>query len=195
MSGEPAPELAGFGPARAKLAVMAAGLVLFAAIAGWMLWVTPDESWQAEGAGVIRVALWAVALICPAYAADLGWRLARGTPTLVATQEGLALNSALGVSTFVPWDEIDMIAPVEMSRKLWLGIYLRTPVETLERLGMATRLALAKSHARGMPNFAFRAIRLGTSPQEAAEVLEGIRQGKRDAPASGRPRERTGRGR
>ena len=183
-------ELARFVPERGKLAVMVAGLVIFTGLAAWLLWITPGEAWEAEGNGVLLAALWAVALACPVYALDLALRLARGTPTVAATEEGLVLRAAFGVSAFVSWDDIEIIAPVEMSRKLWLGIYVRRPVETLERLGLPARLTLVKSHAEGVPNFAFRAIRLGTSPEKAAETLERIRQGTGDARGTGRRQDR-----
>lgn len=183
-------ELARFVPARGKLAVMVAGLAVFTGLAAWLLWITPGEAWDAEGNGILLLALWAVVLVCPVYALDLGLRLARGRPTLAATEEGLVLRAAFGVSAFVPWDQIERIAPVEMSRKLWLGIYVRRPVEGLGRLGLPARLMLVKSHAEGVPNFAFRAIRLGTSPEKAAEKLDRIRQGPGDARGSGRRQDR-----
>jgi hypothetical protein len=175
-------ELARFVPARGKLAVMVAGLVVFTGLAAWLLRITPAEAWEGEEAVILRLALWAVVVLCPVYAVDLAIRLARGTPTLIATGEGLVLNAAFGVSTFVPWDDIEMIAPVEMSRKLWLGIYLRHPVETLAHLGTVPRLMLVKSHAEGVPSFAFRAIRLGRSPADAAELLERLRRRGSDLP-------------
>lgn len=184
-------ELARFVPARGKLAVMVAGLGAFACLAAWLLWITPTEAWEGEEAVILHLALWAVVVLCPVYAVDLAIRLARGTPTLIATGEGLVLNAAFGLSAFVPWADIDTIAPVEMSRKLWLGIYLRHPVETLARLETVPHLMLVKSHAAGVPSFAYRAIRLGRSPADAAEQLERLRQGRNDVPEVDGKRKRT----
>lgn len=169
-------ELARFAPARGKLAVMAGGLVVFAGLAGWLLWITPPEGWEGESGGIMWIGLWAVALGCPLWAADYAVRLARGTPTLVATTEGLEARGSFGAAAHLRWDEVSLIAPVEMGRKFWLAIYLHAPRQTLGRLGLLSRTVLAKSHAEGVPNLAFRAIQLGAPPEVAAEALEAIRR-------------------
>lgn len=168
-------ELARFAPRPGKQVVMVVGLAVFAGFAAWLLWVTPPEAWEAEGTGAVRMVLRAVAILCPLYAADLAARLLRATPTLLATQAGLVFRSALGVKAAVRWEEIAMIAPVEMSRKPWLAIYLHEPRETLARFGLLGRLMLTKSHGEGVPNLAFRTIQLGIRPVEAARALESIR--------------------
>ncbi len=169
-------ELARFAPPRGMLAVMAGGLAVFTGLAGWVLWLTPAGAWEAEGAGVVRVALWAVALGCPLWAADYAVRLARATPTLVATAEGLEARAAFGAAARFGWEEIAQIAPVEMGRKFWLAVYLDAPRQTLGRLGLFSRLMLAKSHGEGVPNLAFRYYQLGAAPETAAETLEAIRR-------------------
>ena len=165
-------ELARFVPDRGKMLVMAAGLVVFAVLAAWGLAATPGG---AEAAGLVQAALWAVGVICPVYAAEITSRVARGTPTLVATEERLVLRTAFGVSASLGWREIKLIAAVEMGRKPWLALYLRDPLATLGRLGLAARIGLVRSHGSDVPNFAFRSIQLGARPEEAARVLEGIR--------------------
>ncbi len=127
---------------------------------------------------MLRGALWAVAVLCPVYGAEIAVRVARGTPTLAATEEGLVMRSIFGASALVRWEDIARIAPVEMGRKPWLAVYLHDPVATLARLGLGARVVLAKSHAEGVPNFAFRSLQLGTSPERAAETLEPIRQAR-----------------
>lgn len=169
-------ELARFAPARGKLAVMAGGLIVFAGLAGWLLWITPAEGWEGESGGIMWLALWAVVLLCPIWAAEYAVRLARGTPTVVATAEGLEARGGFGAVARLGWDEISLIAVVEMGRKFWLGIYLHAPRETLGRLGFLSRTVLAKSHAEGVPNLAFRYYQLGAAPEAAAEALERIRR-------------------
>ena len=169
-------ELVRFVPVPGKMAVMAAGLAVFAALAAWTLFATSAEAWQTETGGIVRAALWVVALLCPLYAADLTVRLARAVPTLVATEDGLVLRAPLGFAPPIRWDEIAGIAAVEMGRKWWLAVYLRDPVATLGRLGLGVRLLHAKSHGPGVPNLAFRAIQLGARPEEAAKVLERLRE-------------------
>lgn len=188
MSQEGVAELAGFAPARGKLTVLVAGLLAFAGLAGWVLWITPAEAWAGEVPGILQVALWAAATLCPLCAADHAVRLLRHTPTLVATPEGLALRGAFGVAARLRWQEISLIAPVEMGRKVWLAVYLNQPHATLGHLGVWTRLILVKSHAEGEPNFALRAIQLGAAPEHAAEALERIRQGRHREPAGSRRR-------
>jgi hypothetical protein len=168
--------LARFAPAPGKRAVMAGGLAVFAGLAAWVLWLTPAEAWAAEGAGVVRLALWGAAVLCPLWAADYAVRLARGTPTLVASAEGLEARAAFGATARLRWQEISLIAPVEMGRKRWLAVYLVTPRETLGRLGLLSRIMLARSHGEGVPNLAFRAFQLGVAPEQAAETLEHIRR-------------------
>ncbi|HUF86295.1 MAG TPA: hypothetical protein VMM59_02845 [Thermohalobaculum sp.] len=168
--------LARFAPAPGKLAVMAVGLAVFAGLAVWVLWITPAEAWQEQGSLVVRVALWGVALICPVWAADLALRLVRGTPTLAATADGLVLRAGFGARAALGWDEIALVAPVEMGRKFWLAIYLRAPRAALGRLGLLARLMLVKSHGEGVPNFALRYYQLGVAPETAAGALEAIRQ-------------------
>lgn len=169
-------EAARFEPSRGKLVVMVVGLAVFTALAAWVLAITPAEAREDQGSSIVQVALWAVVVLCPAYALDLGLRLSRRTPTVEAIEEGVILRSVMNISAVVRWDEIETFAPVEMGRKPWLAIYLRDPVETMRRLGTGARLTLAKSHAKGVPNFAFRSIQLGTSPEKAAETLERIRR-------------------
>lgn len=177
-------ELARFVPDRGKMLVMAAGLVVFAVLAGWALAAT----WGRAGeAGLLQAALWAVGVICPVYAAEITMRVARGTPTLLATAEGLEVRGGFRAVARLGWDEIALIAPVEMGRKFWLAIYLHAPRETLGRLDLISRFVLAKSHAEGVPNLAFRAIQLGAGPEEAAEMLERIRQ---DPPRAARKQAR-----
>ena len=85
------------------------------------------------------------------------------------------LRSILGFAAPIPWSEIGAFRAVIMGKKPFLAIYLDDPVGTFARLGTGARLMLAKSHAVGVPNIALRAIHLGVTPAEAAEVLEGLR--------------------
>ena len=111
-------------------------------------------------------------------AADMLARIIRRTPTVVAIDDGLVLRSALGFSAPIPWPEISGFRSMIMGKKPYLAVYLDNPNGTFGRMGAASRLMHAKSHAAGVPNIAFRAIHLGVSPAVAAAVLEGIRQGK-----------------
>jgi hypothetical protein len=166
--------LASFGPGRGKLAVIFLGLVLFTVAAAYVL-LTIDPSDLAQASSFMRLALWAVLVLCPVFAADTLARLVRRTPTVVATGEGLVFRSIIGFSAPIPWCEIGAFRPVIIGKKPWLAIYFDDPVGTFSRLGIWTRLMHAKSHAAGAPNITFRAISLGVSPAEAAAVLEGIR--------------------
>jgi len=166
--------LARFVPERGKLLVTFLGLMMFMAAAVYVMVVIGPEALR-NGSGFGRLALWAVLLFCPIFAADTLARIVRRTPTLVATEQGLVLRSVLGFSAPVRWSEISVIMPVIMGKKPYLAIYLADPVGSFARMGTMTRLMHAKSHAAGVPNIAFRAIQLGVSPVEAAEVLEGIR--------------------
>ncbi len=165
-------ELARFAPDRGMMLVMAAGLVVFSVLAGRALAAGP---WEVEGSGILRAALWAVAVLCPIGAAEMAVRVARGTPTLAATREGLVLRSLFGASASLRWDEVALVAPVEMGRKFWLAIYLHEPRAVLGRLNLMARVVLVRSHGEGVPNFAFRYYHLGTTPETAAEALEAIR--------------------
>lgn len=169
--------LARFVPERGKLVVTFLGLVLFTAAAAYLLLAT-DAAELAQASTFMRLALWAVLVLCPVFAADALARLMRRTPTVVATAEGLVLRSVLGFSAPIPWREIGGFRAMVMGKKPWLAIYLDDPVGTFSRLGTWTRLMHAKSHAAGVPNIAFRAIHLGVSPAEAAAVLEGIRRNR-----------------
>lgn len=169
-------ELARFVPDRGMMLVMAAGLVVFSVLAAWALAAALGEAeGEAGGSGILRAALWAVAVLCPVYGAEMAVRVARGTPTLAATEEGLVLRSLFGASARLRWDEVALVAPVEMGRKLWLAIYLHEPRAVLGRLGLMARVVLVRSHGEGVPNFAFRYYQLGTAPEMAAETLEAIR--------------------
>jgi hypothetical protein len=166
--------LARFVPHRGKLVVTFIGLVMFFAAAVYaMLAIGPEE--LRNGSGIGRLALWAALVGCPVFAADVLARILRRTPNVVATGEGLVFRSIAGFSEPIPWREISGFRSVIMGKKPYLAIYLDDPNGTFGRLGMWTRLMHAKSHAAGVPNIAFRAIHLGVSPAEAAEVLEGIR--------------------
>ncbi len=172
--------LARFVPHRGKLVATFLGLVMFMAAAVYvMVAIGPEE--LRKGSGFGRLVLWAVLVGCPVFAADVLARLVRRTPTVVAVEEGLVLRSVLGFSMPIPWREIGAFRPVIMGKKPYLAIYLDDPVGTFARLGTLTRLMHAKSHAAGVPNIVFRAIHLGVSPAEAAEVLERIRR-ERGAP-------------
>ncbi len=166
--------LARFVPQRVNLVVTFLGLVMFMAAAVYVMIEIGPEQLRHE-VGLWRLALWAVLVGCPAYAADTLARLVRRTPNVVATGKGLVFRSVLGFSAPIPWREIGAFRPAIMGKKPYLAIYLDDPVGTFARLGTWTRLMHAKSHAAGVPNIVFRAIHLGVSPAEAAEVLERIR--------------------
>lgn len=167
--------LARFGPKRGTQIVTLLGLVLFTVAAAYVL-VTVEPEALAQASTFMRLALWAVLVGCPVFAADTLARILRRTPTVVATVEGLVFRSIAGFSAPIPWGEIGAFRAVIMGKKPWLAIYLDDPVGTFSRMGTMTRLMHAKSHAAGTPNIAFRAISLGVSPAEAAAVLEGIRE-------------------
>jgi hypothetical protein len=166
--------LARFVPDRGKLVVIFLGLVMFMAAAVYAMIAIGPQQLRAE-VGLWRLALWAVLIGCPIFAADTLARIIQRTPTVVATGEGMVFRSVLGFSAPIPWREISGFRPVIMGKKPYLAIYLDDPVRTFARLGVWTRLMHAKSHAAGVPNIVFRAIQLGVSPAEAAAVLEGIR--------------------
>ncbi len=172
--------LARYTPHRGKLVPMFLGLAMFMAAAVYLMIAIGPQALRNE-AGLWRLALWAVLILCPVFAADELARIVRRTPNVVATEEGLVFRSVLGYSEPIPWREIGAFSPVIMSKKPYLAIYLDDPVGTFARLGILARLMHAKSHAAGVPNIVFRAIHLGVSPADAAEVLEGIR-GARRAP-------------
>ncbi len=172
--------LARFVPHRGKLVATFLGLVMFMAAAVYVMIDIGPEALR-KGSGLGRLVLWAVLVGCPVFAADALARIVRRTPTVVAVEEGLVLRSVLGFSAPIPWREIAGCRPVIMGKKPYLAIYLDDPVGTFARLGTWTRLMHAKSHAPGVPNIALRAIHLGVSPAEAAEVLERVR-GERRAP-------------
>jgi len=170
--------LARFTPRRGLLAGMFLCLVMFTVgAAGALLTADPEE--LSKGPAFARQALWVVLVLCPVFAADMAARIIRRTPNLVATGEGLVFRSILGFSPPIPWSEIANIGPVVMGKKLYLGIQLEDPIATFARFGTGMRLMHAKSHAPGVPNITFRAIHLGVSPVEAAELLEEIRQEKK----------------
>ncbi len=172
--------LARFVPHRGKLVATFLGLVMFMAAAVYVMIDIGPEALR-DGSGLGRLVLWAALLGCPVFAADALARIVRRTPTVVAVEEGLVLRSVLGFSEPIPWREIGAFRPVIMGKKPYLAIYLDDPVGTFARLGILTRLMHAKSHSAGVPNIVFRAIHLGVSPAEAAEVLERVR-GERRAP-------------
>ncbi len=172
--------LARFVPHRGKLVVTFLGLAMFMAAAVYLMIAIGPQALRNE-AGLWRLALWAVLLGCPVFGADALARIVRRTPTVVAVGEGLVLRSVLGFTGPIPWREIGAFRPVIMGKKPYLAIYLDDPAGTFGRLGVLARLMHAKSHAAGVPNIVFRAIHLGVSPAEAAEVLERIR-GERPAP-------------
>lgn len=165
--------LARFTPGRGKLVVTFLGLVMFTVAAAYVL-VSIDAG--AAGMSFARIALWAALVLCPVLAADTLARIVRRTPTIVATEEGLVFRSLLGFSAPIPWAEIGGFRAVIMGKRPHLAIYLEDPVATFARMGAWTRLMHARSHAPGVPNITFRAIHLGVTPAEAAEVLERLRK-------------------
>jgi hypothetical protein len=170
--------LASFAPHRGKLLVTFLGLVMFTAAGAYVLLaVEPEQIRAALGVGEFgRLALWAVLVLCPVFAVDALARIMRRTPNVVATGEGLAFRSIAGFSEPIPWREISGVRAVFISKKPYLAIYIDDPNGVFGRMGTWTRLMHAKSHAAGVPNITLRAIQLGVSPAEAAEVLEGIRE-------------------
>ncbi len=178
MSPENNAVLARFVPHRGKLVVTFLGLVMFMAAAVYVVIAIGGPEKLRSEVGLWRLVLWAALIGCPVFAADTLARIVRRVPTVVATGEGLVLRSVLGFCAPIPWAEIGAFCAVVMGKKPYLAIYLDDPVGTFARLGIGARLMHAKSHASGVPNITFRAIHLGVSPAEAAEVLEGIRQGR-----------------
>ena len=170
--------LARFMPHRSKLMVTFLGLVMFMAAAIYVMIAVGPEALRNE-AGLWRLALWAVLILCPVFAADTLARIVKRTPTVVATDEGLVLRSVLGFCQPIPWAEIAGFRPVIVGKKPYLAIYLDDPVGSFARLGTWTRLMHDKSHAAGAPNIVFRAIHLGVSPGEAAAALERIGRERR----------------
>ncbi|NIP74702.1 MAG: hypothetical protein GTN90_01370, partial [Xanthomonadales bacterium] len=73
-----------------------------------------------------------------------------------------------------PWDEIAEFAPVVLSKKLCLGIFLKDPRRTLADYSMLMRLMHVRNHDPGEANIAYRWIHLGRNPVEASEVLQQI---------------------
>jgi len=159
---------------------MLAGLAMFTVAAAGLLLTEKSEDME-QGLGFARLSLWLVLVACPVFAVDTWVRLTRRTPSLVATEEGLVFRSILGFSPPIPWREIDLIAPVLIGKKLYLGIYLNNPNATLTGFGTGMRLIHVRNHAAGDANIAVRAFRLGVNPIEAAGVLERIRT-ERGAP-------------
>ena len=165
--------LASFAPSRIKLVVTFLGLLLFTA-AGAVVLLSLEVEQLRQASTFGRAALWAVLVLCPVFAVDAMVRLIRRTPTLVATEEGLVIRSIIGFSAPIPWSEISGFEPVIMGKKPWLAVYLEDPNASFARLGIWTRLMHAKSHAKGVPNIAFRSIQLGAKPEEVAEKLKRI---------------------
>lgn len=174
MSGEAGRVLASFAPKRWVLAVTGAGLLVFAATAVVAL-LKLEPSAEGDWALPQRLALWAAIVFCPVYAWDALQRLRRGLPTLLATGEGLAFRSVLGITRPIPWDEIEAIGPVVMGKKMYLAVVLADPGRSLARFGTLERLMHVRSHAAGEPNITLRGIQLGTSVVEAARRLENLR--------------------
>jgi len=167
--------LASFVPSRPKMVIYLLGLVMFtAAAAHVLLTIGPDEFRAGYGFG--RIALWLALVLCPVLAVDTLARILRRTPNVVATERGLAFRSILGFSDPIPWPEISGFRAVIMGKRPHLAVYLEAPVETFARMSFWTRMMHAKSHAAGVPNIIFRAIQLGVTPEEAAEVLETVRR-------------------
>ena len=145
------PKIAGevldcFTPQRGKLVVMFLGLLMFTAFAAWLLLAA-----EPGDLGYIRYVIWAVLVLCPVYAVDMGVRILRRTPTIVATGEGLVLRTILGFARPIPWAEIGEFRAVIMGKKPWLAIYLEDPRATLGAMDLGPRLMLAKSHVAGVP--------------------------------------------
>ena len=85
--------MARFVPQRGKLVVTFLGLVMFMAAAVYVMIEIGSEELRNE-AGLWRLALWAVLVGCPAYAADTLARLAKqsGRRVGVVTDVGLFLH-------------------------------------------------------------------------------------------------------
>ena len=175
MSAGPPQILASFVPGRVKMAIYFLGLLMFTAAAAQVLLTIGPEEFRA-GYGFGRIALWVALVLCPVLAVDALARILRRTPNVVATDQGLAFRSILGFSDPIPWPEIGGFRAVIMSKRPHLAVYLEAPVETFGRMNFWTRMMHARSHAAGVPNIIFRAIQLGVTPEEAAEVLEGVRR-------------------
>lgn len=167
--------LASFVPSRTKMVIYFLGQVMFTAAAAHVLLTIGPEGFRA-GYGFVRVALWVALVLCPVMAVDTLARILRRTPNVVATEQGLAFRSILGFSRPIPWSEIGGFREVIMGKRPHLAVYLEAPVDTLARMNFWTRMMHAKSHAAGVPNIVFRAIQLGVTPHEAAEVLESVRK-------------------
>ncbi|MDH3669303.1 MAG: hypothetical protein OEN23_20505 [Paracoccaceae bacterium] len=165
--------LARFVPHRGLTAGMFAGLVLFA-IAAVLALMNADAADLGEGVTIVRISLWTIVVLCPVFAIDQFFRLVRGSPTLVATSDGIVMRSILGFTDPIPWAEIDEFAPVVISKKLCLGIFLTDPRRTLADYSMMMRFMHVRAHDPGEANIAYRWIHLGRSPVEAAEVLQPI---------------------
>ena len=152
---------------------MAAGLVLFALAAVAAL-LSADPAQLGEGLSVARIGLWLVVVLCPVFAVDAVMRLFRRSPTLVATEEGVALRSILGYTEPIPWGDIQAFVPEVISKKLWLAIYLRDPGHTLADYSIVTRLLHVRTHDEDAPNITLRRFQLGANPVEAAQVLNEL---------------------
>jgi len=170
--------LARFAPKAYIQAGMAAGLALFSAAAVTAL-LTADPATLGEGLTVPRISLWLVVVLCPVFAADAVIRLVRGTPSLVATEEGVLLRSILGYTEPIAWHEIKAFVPEVISKKLWLAIYLCDAGETLAGYSVITRLLHVRSHDEDAPNITLRRYQLGMDPAEAAQLMNDLLERQR----------------